>query len=512
MFSEFRNEPFTDFADEGNRRAFAAALERVRARLPIEGKLLIDGEWIAAKATFESRNPSAKDEVIGRFAKGTRADALKAVDAAAEAFRTWKETAPDERARIVVRIASILRDRKHEFSAMMSLEAGKSWPEADGDTAEAIDFCEFYAREMHRLAQPQPLTPVPGERGALEFLPLGVGAIIPPWNFPLAILAGMTTAALVSGNTVVLKPASDTAGIATMFVGAAIEAGVPVGVLNFVTGPGAEVGDALVESPMVRFIAFTGSKTVGLEINQKAAAVPKGQIWIKRAILEMGGKDFILVDETADLDSAAAGVVSAAFGFQGQKCSACSRLIVVDSVHDALVARVVEKTKALKVGPAWEPETNVGPVINAGAQKKILEYVEIGKKEGKLVAGGGPGSDSGFFVQPTIIDDVSPDARIAREEIFGPVLAVIPFEKTDEAVELANASIYGLAAGVWTRDVGKAHDVARRLQAGTVWINQYNWYDSAAPFGGFKQSGFGRELGREALDAYTEVKSVYVGR
>jgi len=511
MFSEFRNEALTDFSLEPNRRAFAAALERVRARLPIEGKLLIDGEWLKASATFESRNPSARDEVSGRFAKGTRADALKAVDAAAEAFRTWKQTPPDDRAKIVMRIASILRDRKHEFSAMMSLEAGKSWPEADGDTAEAIDFCEFYAREMHRLAEPQPLTPVPGERGALEFLPLGVGAIIPPWNFPLAILTGMTTAALVSGNTVVLKPASDTAGIATMFVEAAVEAGVPVGALNFVTGPGAEVGDALVESPRVRFIAFTGSKTVGLEINRKAAEVPKGQIWIKRAILEMGGKDFILVDETADLESAATGVVSAAFGFQGQKCSACSRLIVVDSVHDALVEKVVAKTKALKLGPAWDPETHVGPVINAGAQKKILEYVEIGKSEGTLLTGGGPGPDSGFFVQPTIIDGVSPDARIAREEIFGPVLAVIRARNFEEGVALANDTEYGLTGALYSRDASRIERGKRELFCGNLYINRKctGALVGAHPFGGFNMSGTDSKAGgREYLYLFTQAKAI----
>jgi 1-pyrroline-5-carboxylate dehydrogenase len=394
---------------------------------------------------------------------------------------------------------------------MMSLEAGKTWPEADADTAEAIDFCEFYAREMERLSQPQPLTPVPGERGALEFLPLGVGAVIPPWNFPLAILAGMTTAAIVAGNTVVLKPASDTAGIATMFVEAAVEAGVPAGVLNFVTGPGAEVGDALVESPKVRFIAFTGSKAVGLEINEKAAKVPKGQIWIKRAILEMGGKDFILVDETADLDSAAAGVVASAFGFQGQKCSACSRLIVVDSVHDALVSKVVEKTKALKLGPADDPSSNVGPVINAGAQRKILEYVETGRKEGKVLAGGAPGPESGFYVQPTVIDEVSPDAKIAREEIFGPVLAVIRARDFDEGIALANDTEYGLTGALYSRDPGRIERGKRDLFCGNLYINRKctGALVGAHPFGGFNMSGTDSKAGgREYLYLFTQAKAI----
>ncbi|HET9796239.1 MAG TPA: L-glutamate gamma-semialdehyde dehydrogenase [Thermoanaerobaculia bacterium] len=511
MFSEFRNEPLTDFTAEANRRAFADALERVRGRLPLEGRLFVGGRWTSGAATFESRNPSRKDDVIGRFAKGTRADALRAVDAAFDAFAAWRNTPSDDRSRLLVRIAAILRNRKHEFSAMMSLEAGKTWPEADGDTAEAIDFCEFYAREMHRLSEPQPLTPVPGERGTLEFLPLGVGAIIPPWNFPLAILAGMTTAAIVSGNTVVLKPASDTAGIATMFVEAAIEAGVPAGVLNFVTGPGAEVGDALVESPKVRFIAFTGSKTVGLEINEKAAKVPKGQIWIKRAILEMGGKDFILVDETADLDSAAAGVVASAFGFQGQKCSACSRLIVVDSVHDELVAKVVEKTKALKLGPADDPASSVGPVINAGAQRKILEYVEAGKKEGKLLAGGGAGPDSGFYVQPTVIDDVSRDAKIAREEIFGPVLAILRARDFDEGVALANDTEYGLTGALYSRDPARIARGKRDLFCGNLYVNRKctGALVGAHPFGGFNMSGTDSKAGgREYLYLFTQAKAI----
>jgi 1-pyrroline-5-carboxylate dehydrogenase len=352
---------------------------------------------------------------------------------------------------------------------------------------------------------------VAGEKGALEFLPLGVGAIIPPWNFPLAILTGMTTAALVSGNTVVLKPASDTAGIATMFVEAAIEAGTPVGVLNFVTGPGPEVGDALVESPKVRFIAFTGSKAVGLEINEKAARVPKGQIWIKRAILEMGGKDFILVDETADLDSAAAGVVASAFGFQGQKCSACSRLIVVDAAHDALVEKIVAQTKALTLGPASDPKTNVGPVINAGAQKKILEYVETGKKEGKILTGGEAGPESGYFVQPTVIDDVKPDARISREEIFGPVLAVLRARDFDEGVAIANDTEYGLTGALYSRDPERIERGKRELFCGNLYINRKctGALVGAHPFGGFNMSGTDSKAGgREYLYLFTQAKSI----
>ena len=511
MLPEFKNEPLTDFSREENRAAYARALAAVETRLPLDGKLFIDGEWITREQHFESRNPSNHEQVIGRFARGERSDAEHAIEAAARAFETWKRVPAAKRVALLVRIAGILRARKHEFSAMMTLEAGKSWPEADGDTAEAIDFCEFYAREMERLSQPQPLTPVPGEKGALEYLPLGVGAIIPPWNFPLAILTGMTTAAIVTGNTVVLKPASDTPGIATMFVEAAIEAGTPKGVLNFVPGPGAEVGNALVESPRVRFIAFTGSKAVGLAINEKAAKVPKGQIWIKRAILEMGGKDFILVDETADLDSAAAGVVSAAFGFQGQKCSACSRLIVVDSVHDAVVAKVVEKTKKLKLGPARDSDTHVGPVINAGAQKKILEYVEAGKKEGKLVAGGAAGPQGGYYVQPTIFDEVAPEARIAKEEIFGPVLVVIRAKDFDDGIRLANDTEYGLTGALYSKDLRRIERGKQELFCGNLYINRKctGALVGAHPFGGFNMSGTDSKAGgREYLYLFTQAKAI----
>ena len=510
-FSEFRNEPFTDFSVEQNRKAYAEALAKVSSRLPLEGRLLIGGEWISKSETFESRNPSDTKQLIGAFARGDRRDAENAIEAAAKAFQTWRYASVADRSNLLVAIAKILRDRKHEYSAMMSLEAGKSWPEADGDTAEAIDFCEFYAREMWRLSQPQPLTPVPGEKGALEFLPLGVGAIIPPWNFPLAILAGMTTAAIVSGNTVVLKPASDTAGIATMFVEAAVEAGVPAGVLNFVPGPGAEVGNTLVESPKVRFIAFTGSKEVGLSINEKAARVPKGQHWIKRTVLEMGGKDFILVDETADLESAATGVVQAAFGYQGQKCSACSRLIVVDSVHDALVEKVVAKTKALKLGASVDPETNVGPVINAGAKKKILEYIEKGKKEGKLLAGGKAGPETGHYVEPTVIDEVGRDAVIAREEIFGPVLAILRAKNFEEGLKLANDSEYGLTGALYSKDPKRIERGKRELFCGNLYINRKctGALVGAHPFGGFNMSGTDSKAGgREYLYLFTQAKAI----
>jgi 1-pyrroline-5-carboxylate dehydrogenase len=486
-------------------------LKKVEARLPIAGKNRIGGKLVGAAKIFESVNPCDPKQVIGRFPAGTAADAHKAIDAAHKAFPAWSGLPAAERVAAILRISAILRRRKHEFSAMMVLEESKSWPEADGDTAEAIDFCEFYARDAERLAEPQPLTPLPGEQNALEYLPLGVCAVIPPWNFPLAILTGMTTAALVSGNTVVLKPSSDAAGIATMFVEACEESGLPDGVLNVVMGGGSTVGNALVESPKTRLIAFTGSREVGVEISEKAGKVTPGQIWIKRAILEMGGKDFILVDETADLEDAANGIVAAAFGFQGQKCSACSRLIVHQKVHKPLLAKVVAKTKTLSVGDVRDPKNSVGAVINAGAQKKILEYVAIGKKEGRIVAGGKAGPKSGYFVMPTIVDGIKPHHRLAQEEIFGPVLAVLPVKSFDEGIRVANGTQYGLTGSLYSRDRKRLERGKRELYVGNLYLNRKctGAMVGVHPFGGFNMSGTDSKAGgREYLYLFTQAKAM----
>ena len=511
MLPEFRNEQLTDFSVESNRNAFRAALTTVQARLPIEGKNRIGGKKIGATKHFESVNPCDHKQVIGRFPQGTKEDAERAIEAAWNAFPEWSRVAAADRSALLLRIASILRRRKHEFSSMMVLEEAKSWSEADADTAEAIDFCEFYAREMERLAQPQPLTPYPGEKNDLEFIPLGVCAVIPPWNFPLAILTGMTTAALVTGNTVVLKPSSDAAAIATMFLEAAEDAGIPDGVLNFLTGPGSTVGNTLVEHPKTRMIAFTGSRDVGLQISEKSGRVANGQLWIKRTILEMGGKDFILVDETADLDEAASGVVSAAFGFQGQKCSACSRLIVHEKVHDELVEKIVAKTRTLTVGDVRDPKNAVGAVINAGAQKKILEYVDLGRKEGKIVAGGEPGPGDGFFVMPTIVDGVKRGARIAREEIFGPVLAVLTVKDFDEGITVANDTEYGLTGSLYSRDRERLARGKRELFCGNLYLNRKctGALVGVHPFGGFNMSGTDSKAGgREYLYLFTQAKAI----
>jgi 1-pyrroline-5-carboxylate dehydrogenase len=511
LLPEFKNEPLTDFTQEVHRNAFGAALDAVEARLPIEGKNRIGGKKVGAAKTFESVNPCRKQQVIGRFPQGTREDAERAIEAAAKAFPAWSRVPPEERSALLLRIAAILRRRKHEFSAMMVLEEAKAWAEADADTAEAIDFCEFYAREMERLAQPQPLTPYSGEKNELEFIPLGVCAVIPPWNFPLAILTGMTTAALVTGNAVVLKPSSDAAAIATMFLEACEEAGIPDGVLNFVAGPGSTVGNALVEHPRTRLIAFTGSRDVGVEISEKAGRVARGQLWIKRSILEMGGKDFILVDETADLEDASNGIVAAAFGFQGQKCSACSRLIVHQEVHQDLLSRVVAKTKALSVGDVRDPSNVVGAVINGAAQKKILEYIGIGRKEGKVVAGGGAGPEEGFYVLPTVVDGIRPPDRLAREEIFGPVLAVLKVRDFEEGIAVANDTEYGLTGSLYSRDRERLARGKRELFCGNLYLNRKctGALVGVHPFGGFNMSGTDSKAGgREYLYLFTQAKAI----
>jgi 1-pyrroline-5-carboxylate dehydrogenase len=511
VLPEFRNEPFTDFSVEAQSNAFRAALKKIEKRLPLKGTNRIGGKPVSADRHFQSVNPSDFKQVIGRFPEGTPADGQRAVEAATKAFASWSRVDPGERSALILRIASILRRRKHEFSAMMVLEESKSWAEADGDTAEAIDFCEFYAREMERLAEPQPLTPYPGERNELQHIPLGVCVVIPPWNFPLAILCGMTTAALVTGNTVVLKPSTDAAGIATMFLEACEEAGVPPGALNFLTGGGSTVGNALVENPKTRMIAFTGSRQVGVQISEKAGRVAPGQIWIKRAILEMGGKDFILVDETADIEDAANGAVSAAFGFQGQKCSACSRLIVHRQVHGELLEKVVAKTRALSVGDVRDPKNTVGAVINAAAQKKILDYVSIGRKEGRVVAGGKAGPKKGYFVMPTVVDGIRPGARLACEEIFGPVLAVLKVKSFEEGIAVANDSEYGLTGSLYSRERERLARGKRDLFVGNLYLNRKctGALVGVHPFGGFNMSGTDSKAGgREYLSLFTQQKAI----
>ncbi len=506
----FKNEPITDFTRHENRQAQMEALEKVKLELGQTYPLIIGGERITNEATFASRNPSQPEQVIGYFSSATLEQVDAAVQSAAAAFETWKHVPAEERAGYLFAAADLLKKRRFEFNAWMIYEVGKSWPEADGDTAEAIDFMEFYAREMMRLAEDQPLVKIEGEDNQLIYIPLGVGAVIPPWNFPGAIMAGMTSAAFVSGNTVVLKPASTSPMITWQFMRILEDVGLPAGVVNFLTGSGSTIGDALIEDVRVRFIAFTGSRDVGLRINELAAKPKKGQRWLKRTILEMGGKDAVVVDETADLDAAAEGIVSSAFGFQGQKCSAGSRAIIVEKVYDQVLQKVIEKTKQLTMGDVTKPETNMGPVVDENAMKKITDYIEVGKKEGRLVAGGthhGPG----YFIEPTVFADVDPHARIAQEEIFGPVLTVIKAKDFDDALYIANDTEYGLTGSLYSKDEKHIDRAKQEYHVGNLYFNRKSTgaLVGVHPFGGFNMSGTDSKAGgRDYLLLFTQAKAI----
>lgn len=507
----FRNEAYTDFSQPENRAGMERALAAVRQQLGREYQLLIGGERRVAGQTFVSRNPSAPAEVVGLHQKATPELAQQAIEQAYAIFPDWSATHVHRRVEILMRAAALLRERKFEFNSWMVLEAGKNWAEAEADTSEAIDFCEYYARQMLKWANPDPLLQLPGEIDQLRYLPLGVGVIIPPWNFPLAILCGMTTAALVAGNTVIVKPSSETPTIAAQFVDLLLEAGVPPRAVSFVSGSGATIGDLLVRHPKTRFISFTGSREVGLHINELAAKPQPGQIWIKRVVAEMGGKDAIIVDHETDLDAAVQGVLVSAFGYQGQKCSACSRAIVDERVYDEFLDKLQARVATLTIGPPDDPAHYLGPVISASAEQTILAYIEKGKQEGRLIAGGAKAPGDGYFIQPTVFADVPPEATIFQEEIFGPVLAVTPARDFEHALELANNSQYGLTGAVYTDNRAKIDAARDRFHVGNLYINRKctGAMVGAHPFGGFNMSGTDSKAGGpDYLLQFLQAKSI----
>ncbi len=508
----FRNEPMLDFSKEENARRMREGIAQVRKELGREYPLVIGGQRVMTTEKIKSVNPAKPSEVVGIHQKAGLAQVEPAMQAALHAFETWSRTPWAARAAVLFRAADILRARRFEFDAWLVFEVAKNWAEADADICETIDFCEFYAHEALRLSQAEPPVQLPGERDTLHYIPLGVGAVIPPWNFPAAIMAGMTVAAAVCGNTMILKPSSDSPTIAAKFCEALEEAGMPAGVVNFCPGAGASFGNAVVAHPKTRFIAFTGSRDVGLDIHMRAATPQKGQIWIKRTILEMGGKDAIIVDSEADVDAAVEGVAVSAFGFQGQKCSACSRAIVDEKIYDAFVEKLRARVAKIAVG---DPTENAAmcAVINEAAMKSILEYIEVGKKEGRLINGGGRDTKmgDGYFVQPTVIADIPPTGRIAQEEIFGPVLGVIKARNFDDALAIANNTEYGLTGAVYTKSLEKIERAKKEFHVGNLYINRKctGAMVGAHPFGGFNMSGTDSKAGGpDYLYLFTQAKSV----
>ncbi|MHB1682720.1 MAG: L-glutamate gamma-semialdehyde dehydrogenase [Bacilli bacterium] len=508
---EFANEALSDFSRGPERDKMKGALTHVRGQLGKYYGLIIGGQHVTTEAKIVSHDPSELKQIVGYVAKADQHQAEAAMQAALHAFDTWKRTSADVRARYFFKAAAAMRRRKHEFSAWMCYEAGKTWAEADADVAEAIDFMEFYAREMMRLSDRQPLVRITGEDNELQYIPLGVGVIIPPWNFPLAILVGMTSAALVAGNTVIVKPASATPVIAAKFFELLEEVGLPAGVANFLPGSGGEIGDYLVKHPKTRFINFTGSREVGLRISRLAAEVHPGQIWIKRVVAEMGGKDAIVVDNNVDVNEAAITIVNSAFGFGGQKCSACSRAVIHADMYDQVAARVAELTAALQVGRAYEEGVHLGPVVDQGAYDKILEYIEIGKMEGKLLCGGGKAPGNGHFITPTVFGDVKTEARIAQEEIFGPVLALTRAHSFEEAIAFANGTEYGLTGAVFSHNREHLEYARSEFHVGNLYFNRKctGALVGVHPFGGFNMSGTDSKAGgRDYLMLFMQAKII----
>ncbi|MFC2948031.1 L-glutamate gamma-semialdehyde dehydrogenase [Virgibacillus sediminis] len=497
MITPYNHEPFTDFTVEKNKKAMEAALMQVESELGNNHDLLVGGERISTEEKIVSINPANKEEVVGTVSKANQEIAEKAIQTAYEAFQAWKFTSAIDRANILMRAAQIVRRRKHEFSALLIKEAGKPWKEADADTAEAIDFMEYYARQMIELERGKEIKSRPGEFNRYFYVPTGVTVTISPWNFAFAIMAGTTVAPLVTGNTVLLKPASATPVIAAKFVEVLQEAGVPEGVINFIPGSGAEVGDYLIEHPKTSLITFTGSRDVGTRMYERAAVVQKEQNHLKRVIVELGGKDTVVVDKDADLDLAAESIVVSAFGFSGQKCSAGSRVVVLEDVYDEVLEKVIKLTNELTVGEAKSNDIYMGPVVDQSAYDKIMEYIEIGKEEGRLVAGGEGDDSKGFFIQPTAFADVDIDARIMQEEIFGPVVAFAKARDFDHALELANNSEYGLTGAVITNNRAHINQATMEFHVGNLYFNR-NCTGAIVgyhPFGGFKMSGTDSKAG-----------------
>ena len=512
MRGPFVNEIPMDFSIKENRSAMQMALKDVEARLGNEYPLVINGERIVTGEWITSTNPGNVDQVVGKVARGTKKHVDQAISAAQEAFKSWRLAPPEARAGVTFKLAGLMRKHRLELSAWMVYELDKAWDEAEGEVCEAIDMMEWNGREALRLGQHFSFAHLPNEANSFHYLPIGVGVVIPPWNFPCAIMNNMTMAPVTAGNTVVVKPATNTPVIGYRMVELMEEAGVPPGVVNFVPGGGAEIGDAMVDDPRVAFVAFTGSRAVGIRIYERAAKVHEGQRWLKRVTAEMGGKDAIIVDSNSNLDDAAQGIVTAAFGFQGQKCSACSRAIVHKDVYDEVVEKVIDITRrTVTLGPALAGEHTVSAVVDEKQYKSIRDYIEIGKKEATLAYQGDEIDANGHYIPATIFTDVAPDARIACEEIFGPVLSMVKAKNFDEALEIANSSEYGLTGSVYSRDREILERARYTFDVGNLYFNRpcTGAFMGVHPFGGMKMSGTNTKSGGpDYLQNFMVAKSV----
>jgi len=495
----YKNEVYLDWADEKNVGTMNLALKEVEAQLGKSYPLVIAGKLVETEGEISSVNPAKPSQVVGRVGRATEREADMALESATQAFASWSRTSPEARARILLRAAAIMRRRKFELLAWEAFEGGKPWAEADAQVAEAIDFLEYYAREMLRLKDGVEIYAIPGEESRYSYQPMGVGVVIAPWNFPTAILTGMSAAAIVTGNTVVMKPSEFTSVIGAVVAEIFQEAGLPDGVLNFLPGYGSEIGDYLVTDARTRFISFTGSMRTGLRINELAARQAEGQRWIKRVIAEMGGKDAMVIDDSADLDAAAADIVKSAYGYSGQKCSAASRAILHSDVYDEVLSKVIERAKGLRIGiPAEDgADVNVGPVISEPQFEKVAGYIDVGKDEGDRVLGDDPGDpENGYFVTPTIFE-ADAKARVSQEEIFGPVLSVIRASDFDDAMKIANDNPYGLTGGVYSKNRDHLEKARREFEAGNVYFNRSitGALVGVQPFGGFGLSGTDSKAG-----------------
>lgn len=491
-------EPLSDFSRAESRQAMKTALETVERQLGGTYPLILNNLPVPSPAWLLSVNPCRKSQIVGRCAQATADQARQALDASAAAFPSWRDTPAERRAQFLRDTAQRMRQRRFELAAWQVFECGKQWREADADVAEAIDFCQFYAQEMLRLAQPR-LRHVPGEDNVYFYEPRGVTVVIAPWNFPLAILTGMTVAALVTGNTVIMKPAEQSSVVAAKLMEIFLQVGFPPGVVQYLPGVGEEIGPLLVTHPVTSLIAFTGSQAVGLLIQRQAAEIVPGQTHIKRVIAELGGKNAILIDDDADMDEAVSGVVESAFGYQGQKCSACSRVLVPATIYSSFLNRLVEATRSLTLGPAIDPGYFLGAVIDEEAQTRLRGVIERGKQEARLAYAGDVGSlaDEGYYIAPHIFAEVQPSSFLAQQEFFGPILSVLSIRDLEEGIHLANDVPYALTGGLYSRSPATIARVKREFRVGNLYINRKitGALVDRQPFGGFKMSGIGSKAG-----------------